>query len=193
MPTYKRNKKISGSKRTKKTVWILASLAVVALIVGLASYILTRGNDSDFDKTSTGHDVNLNPPTPEEKAETEEHKDSLAEKEGNPTPPTPTTPSGKLAVVPFITFAGQEGGDVSVSGYITEVFEENGTCTATFTKGTLSHSQQSKGFRDFKHTSCAPITAPRSNFAEGGTWTVTLSYSSPTAVGSSQPRSVAIE
>jgi hypothetical protein len=193
MPIYKRNKKITGSKKAKKTVWLLATLAVVAIIVGLASYLITKGNDSAFDKTSTGHDVNLNPPTPQEKAETEEHKDSLAEKEETTTPPAPPTPSGKLAVVPFITFAGQEGGDASVSAYIPGIFEDDGTCTATFTKGTLSHSQQSKGFRDFKHTTCAPITAPRASFAEGGAWTVILSYSSATASGSSQPRSLTIE
>jgi len=186
--TY-RNRAKSNSR---KALYLLL-VAVLLIATVSAAYLFLKHNDKPgFSKTTTGHDVNLQPPTPEEKQETDEHKDSLAEKDAVPTPPPPS-PDGLKQVTPFITFAGQEGGDVSISGYVPSIFEEGGTCTATFSNGSNTHSQQSKGFSDFKQTTCTPMTVPRTSFTTAGTWNVVLSYSSKSATGSSQPRSFTIE
>jgi hypothetical protein len=174
-------------------MWALFVILIVLAGIGTYSYTHHNNTPPPFDKTSTGHDVNLQPPTAEDKKETDEHKQEVAKDQNQPPAPAPTTADNRIAVVPFVTFAGQEGGDANVSGYVSEVFEDGGTCTATFTKDSLTVVQQSQGFKDYRNTNCAPIVAPRAKFTQAGTWTVVLSYDSPTAHGSSQSRTLTIE
>lgn len=189
-----KNKKYQHNRQTKgrSKLWLIGG--VVVLVVGAALlYFLTKDDEtpvSTFDKTSTGHDVNLSPPTPEEQQAGNEAKEELTNKDGTPEP---TTPSGTAKADPFITFVGQEGDTVEVTGYVGGVFEEGGTCKATFTKGSLTVTADSKGFQDASHTTCTPISVPRANFSQAGTWNVVLSYSSTKATGASQTRPVLVQ
>lgn len=64
------------------------------------------------------------------------------------------------------------------------VFEEGGTCTATFVKDGETRSKTSVGFQNSSYTQCAPIDL-EPGFLTKGTWSVVVSYASPKAEGAS--------
>jgi hypothetical protein len=188
----KRQKK-TGSKKKRNLIIAGVAVAVLAIGGGTFYYFQHRNQPITYKKTSTGHDVNLNPPTKEEKKETQENKSDsvtkeqeMASKNDAGTPVTNTKS-------PFITYASQEGANVQVNGYVTGVFEDGGTCTATFAKGSQKVTGTSKGIADADHTTCPPITIPRANFPATGTWSVILSYSSSAGNGASEARNVTIQ
>jgi cytoskeletal protein RodZ len=182
--------------KSRKKPIIITGVVVVILLAGGFWWWQSHSKKptQKYTKTSTGYDVNLNPPTDEEKEETEQNKEKLSqeqEKEEN-QPPQPQ-PESANKKTPFITFAGQEGQSIEVSGYVTGIFEDGGTCTATFTQNSRKITATSQGFKDADHTTCTPILVQRSQFPAGGTWSATLSYKSSQGSGTSEPRNVTIQ
>jgi hypothetical protein len=119
--------------------------------------------------------INYDPPTEEEKQAAEDTKQDI-----DPSP-TPPTPAGSLrSVTPTITFADRNG----ASAYVTGVFEDGGTCTATFTHGGDKITATSEGFQNASYTSCAPLKLA-SPINIQGDWNVSVSYASKTAAGTS--------
>lgn len=184
------------SSRSPAKILLIIGLLLVVAVVG-AYFAMKqpakKTTSSSYQKTSTGHDVNLDPPTEEDKQQNDQNKQQLGDKQQTTTPPPSETQNGKKTVTPFIVFAGEDGTNITVNGYVSGIFEEGGTCTATFTKGTFKITKTSKGIQDSNHTTCAPISAAASEFTGGGTWNVILSYASSTASGSSQTGSVVIQ
>lgn len=122
--------------------------------------------------------TNLDPPTEQEKKETEAHKDELvrqAQEEKNQAKQT-----GKKQVSVVVTNATAS----SINSYVSGVVEENGTCTATMTQGSTVVTRTSQGFSNVGVTNCAPINPQLPN---GGDWSLVLSYSSANAEGKSSP------
>ena len=153
---------------------------VLVLAVGGSAFAYTRLVDEESSATTSGAGsqpgyVNLDPPTDQEKQETEAHKQSLANDQGTPSP---TTPSSKKQVTPVITSANHS----EVNAYVSGVFEDGGTCTAVATKGSQVVTKSSSGFANVSYTSCAPISISLS----AGTWLVVVSYGSAVAEGKSQ-------
>jgi len=128
--------------------------------------------------------VNLQPPTTQDKQETQNHKDQLAQ-----TPPAAPTDSstGKKIVSPIITHADKYG----TNAYVTGVFEDGGTCTATYTKDSQNITATSQGSENSNYTSCGPMKLP-GPLNINGTWTVVVSYSSTDAQGKSAPQQVEV-
>lgn len=170
--------KLKGLKRNIITVIALL------LLTGGVYLALTRSNASPpTENIGSGaikedESVNLAPATEKERQEAERHKENLA----NEPAPSPTTTTGKKQVTPIITNA-----DVNeVNAYVTGIFEEGGTCTATLTKGSKKVTRSSTGFQNASYTSCAPIDV--SGSLEPGTWTVVVTYTSASSEGKSMPR-----
>ena len=170
--------KLKGSKRS------LAIVIALLLLTGGVYFALIRSNTSpsteNIDSVTIKEDesVNLAPPTEKERQEAERHKENLA---NEPAPP-PTTTTGKRQVTPIITNA-----DVNeVNAYVTGIFEEGGTCTATLTKGPKKVTRSSTGFQNASYTSCAPIDV--SGSLEPGTWTAVVTYTSASSEGKSMPK-----
>lgn len=154
---------------------------LLLLLIGGGSYIGLKDDNApknDANQTAEEDYINLDPPTEEEKTETEENKKSISED----SPAPPASNNGKKQVTPVITSADRS----EVRAYVTGIFEDGGTCTATATKGAQVKTATSSGFADFNKTTCAPITI---SLPDGG-WSIVVSYSSSTAEGKSQPYEV---
>lgn len=111
---------------------------------------------------------------------------------------TPTSTGGvtqKTKVTPEITYATQErsGQPIEVRGFVPQIYEDGGTCLATFTRGTQSVSKSSTGFKNVSYTTCPTITLARSSFPSSGDWTLILSYKSATSEGSSQSQVIKVQ
>ncbi len=182
--------------KSRKKPILIASVILAILLAGGFWWWQSHSKQpaQKYTKTSTGYDVNLNPPTVEDKKEAEQNKEKISqeqEKEGPQIPqPQPESANKKT---PFITFAGQEGQSVEVSGYVTGIFEDGGTCTATFTQNSRKVTASSQGFKDSDHTTCTPILVQRNQFPASGTWSATLSYNSSQGSGTSESRNVTIQ
>lgn len=159
---------------------IILIIVVFLLVGGGIAFAISRSKKSDSTTPHSGNTsgVNLNPPTAQELKQTDEHKKNL----GNQNTPTTTTPSGKKQVNPVITNADEQEVNVNISG----IFEEGGTCVATFSKDGKTVTKQSKGFGNVSYTSCEPIEIKGA--LSTGEWSVTVSYSSSAAEGVSSAR-----
>lgn len=103
------------------------------------------------------------------------------------TPPIDTT-SGKQQANVLITNAGVSNGNVSVSGFVTNVVESDGSCTYTFTNGSSKVSKTTDVLPNATSTTCATTTFPASDLEPSGTWSVVLSYSSSQSAGVSSSK-----
>lgn len=84
----------------------------------------------------------------------------------------------KDAVIVFASL-DVDGANVSVSGYVSGVIENDGSCVYTFSNGVTDVQVESVGLADRAQTSCGTVQAPIGSFTRGS-WTATLSYSSST-------------
>lgn len=100
--------------------------------------------------------------------------------------PTESPADGRTQVKPFISYVGPgtDPATIEVAGFVPELIEEGGTCTATMT-GT-GVTGDAPAYPDASSTSCGLIVL---SVAPAGQ-TVVLSYSSPTSVGSSDAATV---
>lgn len=156
-----------------------------AYAFGLGPFNSSKTPDTSSDDPSlTDRGVNLNPPTDKEKNETETHKDELVEGSSGGS-----SDSNKKAVEPLITRADQ----TEVRAYVPGVVENGGTCTATLSKGSAVIVKTSEGVANSSVTNCRPINLAGTQFPQKGQWSLTVSYSSDTAAGKSQPTTVEVQ
>lgn len=157
---------------------LIVSAAVILLLVGsLGAFALLRSETPE----TTPSGVTLAPATPEERKSSEDNKARIVEeeKQRSNSGDSSQSASSKRQVSVTVTSATAE----SVNAYVTGVFEEGGTCTATFTQGSTTISRTSVGFGNVSYTQCAPI-APSLPSTSG--WSVKVNYSSAAAEGTSQ-------
>lgn len=171
-------------KLTRKAVF-LSTIIVAAAVFILYSIFIKQGSRSvDLPTaitTADGEKVDLEPATPNEKAEADANKDNIVKRNEqikNPSPPSQATNSINIVIT--------EANKSSVRAYVTGIFEEGGTCTATATQGTETKRATSKAFENVSYTQCGPM-----NWSLGaGSWTVSVSYKSSAAEGKSPERLV---
>lgn len=175
--------------KNKKLIIILAVLTLIAISV--ASYVFViRGDQRNSQQTAstTQEDkVNLDPPTEEDKTRVEQNKQRIVDQQNGQS-----QTSGSTAK-PVITYAEQYQSNVEVGGYVNGIFEDGGTCTAKFSQGSQVVTKSSKGVKNSNNVSCPAIVTPASTLSPKGTWTVTLTYSSPTASGTSDQRTLEVK
>ncbi len=160
-----------------------AIVLVVACILG-GGYLLARSNKGNDRPGDTA--VNLESAADADKREAEQNKERLAKtKDGSDTTSNnnPASSNQKKSVKPTVTEATR----TSVRAYVSGIFEEGGTCTATFTKGSETLTKTSAGFGNASYTQCTPINFD-SSFLSAGKWSVALTYSSASSEGVSDAR-----
>lgn len=96
-------------------------------------------------------------------------------------------------VKPVITYAGQYGGQVEVGGYVPGVFEDGGTCTAKFTNGGKTITKSVNSVKNVNSNDCPVMIAKNEEFSPRGTWSVTITYESTIAAGTSDPKSIEVK
>ncbi len=192
---YTARSRPKSTKKHPRLLLIIIGVLVVAGAIGGYLYIRNKNDRPNTDKTGTT--INYRPPTAEEKKQAEDAKDKIvqdqqtqqsgATKDDQPASNRPS----KLTV--FIARLEQVGPNIEASGYVGGVFEDDGTCTLTLTNGSAKLSKQSKGFKDFNHTTCTPFSFPSSELTKAGAWTVSLSYSSPSGTGTSETKTLEVQ
>lgn len=171
---------------------ITAALIVVGALISVWLLFINKPTPRQQTKSPI-NTTNLDPPTPEEQQEAEQNKSEVTKDQQKETSQTtPTQPGQKIDAKPFIVYAGQNDSEIELNSYTSAVFEDGGTCTATFTKGTQTVMRSVIGFADARHTTCPPIAIPRGDFAQAGDWKVKLTYNSRTATGTSTEVTVTI-
>jgi preprotein translocase subunit SecF len=161
----------------KKNILVLI---LVGLIIAGGVFFVHRRNETT-EVEQPGGVVKLAPPTEQERAEANKKKDELVKQQQ--AIDEQSQQSGKKTVVPVITNADQNG----LNAYVSGVYEDTGTCTATVSQGSASFVKTSQGFKDATTTGCSAIDFSGTDFTSKGIWSVTLKYDSPTATGSSSP------
>lgn len=182
------------SLHTKKK--IIAALLIVAGMAVVAMGVYLWRHNSGGQNTATVTTQRFSGPTSQEKAAADAHKDELVkqmdqEKQDQAT--SGQNQSSQKNVTPVITTATQNGTEIRISGYISGILEEGGTCTATLVQGTQKIVKTAKAFANVSTTQCSPILIDRTEFAAAGDWQVTLAYNSAAAKGASQVQTLAVQ
>jgi hypothetical protein len=167
------NRNIKSRILSRKALLIAVAVLII-LVAGGWGYARWGDNESSKptaeDSQGSGDYVNNNPPTDEELQETEQNKQSIIEQSSSNI-------SG--AITPIITSASRS----EVRAYVSGVFEDGGTCTATATKGSQTRTASSEGIADVNKTTCRPMDF--SPALTSGSWSVTVTYNSAKGTGKS--------
>jgi hypothetical protein len=177
----------------KKTLLIKAGLVITALAILGAGALLWYRTTRTNPQPATSNDaskVNLRPATPEEIADSNQHKEDAADKAKEPTEDPSSTPQ---AVTPLIIDASQEGQAVEVRSFIPGVYQAGGSCIVTFTNGNSTVTKTLSAIQDATTTRCPNLSVPRGEFNKSGSWTVTVSYTSTTHKGVSAATTLQIQ
>lgn len=166
-------------KLRKNKVLVLAALAVV-LVGGLVWFGLSRHKSSTLSPAGssspqTSNGINYGPATQTEKQDSQNAKNQAVQQDSQPS----SSSSGKKQVSVSVIYADRN----SVRAQVTGVFENGGTCTAKATSPSeATVTKTSTGVGNVSYTNCGLITWSLSG---AGPWTVTVSYDSATASGTS--------
>lgn len=191
---FQANSRKKTSSAARKRLFITAALlAAVAGVLwgldraGVVNLPFLADNEAVVPSDNQSpNGINYGPPTEEEKKASDQVKDG----QNQPTSP-PATPGQKKAVTPVITSWGYNAitQQAEVSGYVGGVIENGGTCTLTLEKSGQKVTESKAAIADAQTTSCGLISVARDRLSPGN-WTATLSYSSASAEGTSEPRTV---
>jgi len=185
MKNFKKDKQNHRINQNKIVIFTICGIVTLAALSFFAYKMLVKPNTNQISNPGTDtsvNDINMEPATEEEKQQAEDHKDDLVKQQETEANPKPA--GQKKQVSPSISSADQTMISVFVSG----VFEDGGTCTATITGPGNTIKKTSVGFANASYTSCEPIFLSRSDFSKSGTWSVSVAYSSSTADGTSANR-----
>jgi hypothetical protein len=149
-------------------------------------------SQSDDDEAQPEESINLTPPTPEDAQRVEENKQAIIDRENKEKNTTPPPAGAKKAVKPIITYAGQYGSKVEVGGYTTGVFESGATCVVAFSKDGQGFSKSVTAVTNVNSMDCPVVEVPASEFSSKGSWTVTITYDSASANGTSDTKVIEI-
>ncbi len=180
-------------KLSKKPLMVLL---VALLIAGVYLYSFRHSSNKSQQvakKSSGQSQTDLKPATSQDKQRASDNKTRIVEQEAQQNTQPSQTPGTKKTVTPTITYASQYGNSVEVGGYVSGVFEDGGTCTVIFTKGSTSFAKTSTGVKNVNSVNCPALTAQSTEFSSKGEWMVTLSYSSESASGVSGPRQIEVK
>ena len=164
----------SKNKNSKIIPVIIAAVSVAVLALSLKLWVFNKKDVST--KSTTASVADQKTQKQEEQAESEGAKDTIVKNETQQS-----QPQTDKTVNPVITSATPSELDAIVNGII----EEDGDCTAQYTKDSTTFSRSSKGIANATNTVCYPIQTNASDFAVKGEWTVTLTYRSEKASGTS--------
>lgn len=184
-------KHLRYNKNMKKHKYVIVIVATVVLVLvgAVTSYYIAKP-DQPVVKSGprTINDVDYSEPTAEEEqAGDAQKKTQEARDELNKLPP-PTAASVS------IVDSSQYGDMFEIRAYISNIFEDGGICTATFSKeGAATVTQSATAAASATTTHCQTIDVPVSTFSDKGAWQLVISYQSDTASGATNPKTVTIQ
>ena len=169
----------------------LAAGVYVALAYKISLWPFT--STSTVETTVRGvNEIDYSGPTSTDIESSQDGKKTTTSESQNSTTTSHQAPTDKQQLAIGVTYADITNNNFEVRAFTPSIIEGNGTCTATFTKGGLTLSQSSEAFIDSSTTQCKPIYIPLDKFSEKGTWSLTVSYDSPDAIGTAEQMEVNI-
>lgn len=189
-------------KKTLKRPLVIAGLAFLLITALLtAGFVANKFSQTPPITKQAGSNtveekIDYSPPTEEEKIETEAFK--AEQTQSTSTASTPgakaPAPTEKRQVSATLTSWGQNpmSKAAEISGFVSGVYEDNGTCTAKMTKNDVVVRESQSSTKDAKTLSCGLITIKRDRLS-AGSWSVVIVYSSSTATAESQIITMEIE
>jgi cytoskeletal protein RodZ len=179
-------------KKPSKKVVIASVIALILLGGGFFYWFQVRPNDIENIGTEEAP-INLAPPTEEDAQRVEDNKQRIADQQKDNASSAPAAGSGsKQTVKPNITYAQQYGQSVEVGAEVS-VFEDGGTCTATFTSGANTVTKSVQAVKNVNRVNCPAMVADASEFNPKGNWSVTVTYNSNSSSGTSNPLTVVVK
>jgi len=183
----------------KRKIFI-TSVVLVVLVAGSIVYIFNRNSKKD-NKTVTSDNpisidsTNYNPPTKEEKQETEQFKKEQEAKQNANIDSQQVTSSTQKSGIAIVAISNLQSTSqaATASGFVSNVFEDGGNCTLTLTLGNQKITGTSKGIADVNKTTCPEIYIPRGSIPQSGQWTAVLSYTSSKISGTSDRKTIEIK
>jgi hypothetical protein len=181
--------------------WLLAVVALVA-VGAVAGVALSRGTSRTESASSA-----TSAPSPSSTALPVQDPGTAATGTAprTPTRPVATDPPTSVATDTSVrapegvaqvalTYAGWDApsASVEVDAFVGDLIEDGGTCTLTLSRaGTGSRVVSGAASADATTTICAPLHVAGDQLASG-TWTATVTYSSASGSGSSDPAEVTV-
>lgn len=145
--------------------------------------VLTQTHDEE----NLRNNINLSPPTREEKSAGDSHKEEIVRQaEQNNQKPA----NAQVVIVDARQYASEN--IIEVRAFVSNIIESGGVCTITLTQGSQVVSEQSQAFADAQTTQCSTVTIPRNKFLAKGSWEAEIKYSSNSITGSAK-KTVSIE
>lgn len=171
------------------------NLKIFLFLIIAAMFLVTffaiknnRSSESTSDnKKVIAEDVNLDPPSEEDIKRAEDNKETIIEKENQLTSST-----GSPKVTPIISYAGQYGDEIEVGAYVNGIFEDGGTCLASFKNGSTTITKSVSAIKNAKSVDCPVMSENVSSIAKG-MWTVSVSYKSPAHSGVSEEKQIEVK
>lgn len=165
------------------------------MLLGVGIFMrLSSGQNNDTkqetkpETASSDSFVDLSPATPEEHQESDDKKQDIVKADQQTA-----QPGQKTAVTPVLVDVGVYDGFVEIRAYISGVVEDRGTCTATLKQGSRTVVKTTTGAADATTSRCVPFRFPASDLGASGTWSVTLSYGSDSAQGTSTAQNLEVK
>lgn len=178
----------------RKKIIISTLLAVTVAVAGAVYYLyFEKNNYTSPNHVTQSKGINYDPPTDEEKERSASVKQQIEDREKAIENAQNTPNQGKKIVTPTITYIGQYGSQVEIGAFVTNLYEDGGRCTATFTIGSQVVIKDSSASKNVSTTDCSTLVVPVGNFPTTGIWNVVVTYVSPTATGSSDARTLEIK
>lgn len=171
------------------------ALIVMVLVGSLFAGALLGYKYLSRDQPSTTGERGINSvdyggPTKEEQQAGDKQKEATAKREEI----NKSSTQGQQSATVSIVDSSQYGEEFEIRAFVSNVFEEGGTCTATLTKaGNATVTRSSATTLSAKTTQCLAIEIPVSTFGSKGDWDMVISYASPTASGSTMAKKVTIQ
>ena len=186
-----KNMRTTRYKNNKMIIAIIAtSLIVLALVAGGVYWFSQKDeikrDENGISTERTPQDRKLedelqNNPELKEQASQTDHAESAT-----------VDPDTQLKVANVvITNAGVSGGEVSASGFITNIVDDQGSCEYLFTKNSVTVAKPAATLSNPGSTTCKTVRFSSDELSPG-VWKVQLKYSSETSSGKSNALEITI-
>ena len=175
-------------KHSKKRLIILVALGTALLaLAGIVYFLSSPAHNTPTSDKSASDDYNKVDYSPANQTD-KTYNDQIKE---NITPTPNDSPSNSSANI-VIVDASQYNDTIEVRSFISNLVENSGTCTFTFTGPGTKVIKTAAATADASTSRCANTKIPVTEFDAKGTWQIVISYSSSSASGKSEPKDIEI-
>lgn len=178
--------KINKFINTKIIVLILLVLCCVVIIFFALIY---KNKHSETSPQKPSGYINYSPPTQIEKSNGNNIKSEVIDNEQKRNNNTPST---SIDVKPVITYSGIYNNFFEAGGYIPNIFEENGKCTLSLSKDSITKTVSVDSIKNSSSTDC-PVMKIDKNELSLGKWQISISYQSEKYSGISDKKEISVE